>query len=55
MPNLEVFKVVLVQCNLADSQSEVLYTFTLSKSYAYLLNVESSNLVLLKTYDLECD
>ena len=55
MPNLEVFEVVLVQCNLADSQSEVLHTFTLSKSYVYLLNVESSNLVLLKTYDLECD
>ena len=55
MPNLEVFEVVLVQCNLADSQSEVLHTFTLSKSYAYLLNVESGNLVLFKTYDLECD
>ena len=41
---LEVVKVVLVQCNLVDNQyqqqSEVLYTFTPNKFYAYLLNVE---------------
>ena len=55
VPSLEVVEVVLVQCNLADNQSEVLYTFTLNKSYAYLLNVESSNVVFLKTYDTECD
>ena len=55
VPSLEVVEVVLVQCNLADNQSEVLYTFTLNKSYAYLLNVESSNLVFLKTYDIDCD
>ena len=55
MPSLEVVEVVLVHCNLADNQSEVLYTFTLNKSYAYLLNVESSNLVFLKTYDIDCD
>ena len=29
------------------------YTFTPNKSYAYLLNVEPSNLVLLKTYNTE--
>ena len=55
VPSLEVVEVVLVHCNLADNQSEVLYTFTLNKSYAYLLNVESSNVVFLKTYDIECD
>ena len=48
-------EVVLVQCNLVDNQyqqkSEVLYSFTPSKSYAYLLNVEPSNLVFLKTYN----
>ena len=55
VPSLEVVEVVLVHCNLADNQSEVLYTFTLNKSYAYLLNVESSNAVFLKTYDIECD
>ena len=44
MPSLEIFKVVLVQCNLVDNQnqqmSEVLDTFTPNKPYAYLLNVE---------------
>ena len=37
VPSIEIFEVVLVQCNLADSQyqqkSEVLYTFTPNKSY----------------------
>ena len=44
IPSLQVVEVVLVQCNLVDNQyqqkSEVLYTFTLNKSYAYLLNGE---------------
>ena len=52
-------KVVLVQCNLVDNRyqqkSEVLYTFTPSKSYGYLLNVEPSNLMFLKTYNTEFD
>ena len=51
---MEKVEVVLVQCNLADNKyqqkSEVLYTFIPNKSYAYLLNVEPSNLVFLKTY-----
>ena len=59
VPNLEVVEVVLVQCNLVDNQyqqkSELLYTFTPNKSYAYLLNVEPSNLVFLKTYNTEFD
>ena len=59
VPSLEVVEVVLVQCNLVDNQyqqkSEVLYTFTPNKSCAYLLNVEPSNLVLLKTYNTEFD
>ena len=59
VPSLEVVEVVLVQCNLVDNQyqqkSEVLYTFTPNKSYAYLLNVEPSNLVFLKTYNTEFD
>ena len=53
VPSLEVVEVVLVQCNLVDNQyqqkSEVLYTSTPIKSYAYLLNVEPSNFVFLKT------
>ena len=55
----QVVLVVLVQYNLVDNQyqqkSEVLYTFTLNKSYVYLLNVEVSNLVSLKTYTREFD
>ena len=59
MPSLEVAEVFLVQCNLVDNnyqqKSEVLYAFTINKSYAYLLNVEPSNLVFLKTYKTEFD
>ena len=59
VPSLEVVEVLLVQCNLVDNQyqqkSEVLYTFTRSKSYASLLNVEPSNLVFLRTYNTEFD
>ena len=51
VPCLEVFKLYSFQCNLADNQyqqkSEVLCTFTTSKSYAYLFNVEPSNPLFL--------
>ena len=54
-----VVEVVLVLCNLEDNQYqqkfEVLYTFIPNKFYAYLLNVEPSNLVFLKTYSTEFD
>ena len=33
--------------------SEILCTFTPNKSYAYLLNVEPSNLMFLRTYNTE--
>ena len=59
VPSLEVVKVVLVQCNLVDNQyqqkCEVLYAFMPNKFYAYLLNVEPSNLVFLKTYNTQFD
>ena len=59
IPSLEVAEVVLVHCNLVDNQyqqkSEVLYTFTPNKSYAYLLNIQPSNLVFLKTYNTKFD
>ena len=46
VPNLEV---VLIQCIVVDDQyqqkSEVIYTFMPNTSYAYLLNVDPSNLV----------
>ena len=47
------FEFVEVQCNFIDHQYQqkpkVLYTFMPNKSYTYLLNVEPSNLVFLKT------
>ena len=55
--NLEVDDVVIVQCSLVNNQyqqkSELLYTFTPNRYYPYLLNVEPSNLVFLKTYNTE--
>ena len=52
-------EIVLVQCNLVDSQyqikSQVLYTLTPSKSYASLLNFEPGNAAVLKTYKTEFD
>ena len=36
--------------NQYQQKSEVLYTFSPNKFYAYLLNVEPSNSVFLKTY-----
>ena len=55
----EVVEAVLVQCNLIDNQcqekSEALCTVTPNKSCAYLLNVEPTNLVFLKTYNDEFD
>ena len=51
--SLQVVEEVLVQCNLVDNQYQqkpvMLYTFTFSKSYACLLNVEPSESVFLKT------
>ena len=51
--SLVVLKVVLAQFNLKEHQyhlkPEVSYTFRPYKSYAYLLIVEPSNLVFLKT------
>ena len=52
VPSLEVVEIVLVQRHLVDNQYqqnfEVLYIFNPNKSYAYLLNVEPSNLVFWK-------
>ena len=38
-----------------STKFEVLYTFTPRKSYTYLLNAEASDLVFLKTYNIEFD
>ena len=57
--SLEVVEVVLLQYNLVDNKyqrmSDVFYTFTPIKYYAYLLNFESIDLVFLKTYNTEFD
>ena len=57
--SLEVVEVIWDQCNLVDNQyqqkSKVLYTSTPNKSYAYLINVEPSHLVFLKTYNTKFD
>ena len=49
VPSLEVAEVVSVQYNIVDNQykqnSEVLLTFTASKSCAYPLHVEPSNIL----------
>ena len=59
IPSLEVVEAFLVQSNLVENQnqqkSEVLHTFTLNKSYGYLLNVELSNLVFFKIFNTEFD
>ena len=59
VPSIEVVEVVLVLCNLVDNQyqekPEVIYAFMPNKSYAYLLNLESGNSVVLKTYNTEFD
>ena len=60
VPSLEKVEVILVQQNLVDNQqqqkSEVLHTYLFTcYVHAYLLNVEPSNLVSLKTYNTELD
>ena len=56
-PGLELVEVVLIKCNLVDNQyqqkSGVLSIFMPNKSYPYLLNVEPSYLVFLKSYNTE--
>ena len=52
-------EVVLIQCNLVHNQyqrkSEILSNFVPNKSYSYLLKVELSNLLFLKTSNTEFD
>ena len=59
MLSLEVVEVVFAKYTLVNNQYqqkyEVLYAFKPKKSYAYLLNVESNNLVFLKTYNTDFD
>ena len=56
---LKLLEVILVQCNLVGNhyqqKSQVAYTFISNKSHAYLLKVESSNLVILTICNTEFD
>ena len=51
--SLDLVEVVLVQCNSIDNQyqqkSKLLYTFSPNESYAYLQNIQLSNLVFTET------
>ena len=57
MPKLESVKVVLVQCNLVNSNyqqaSKVLFTFVLNKHFGYLINISSHSLTMLNTANTE--
>ena len=59
VPSLELVEIVLVICNLVHNQyqekHDVLYTFTPNESCACFLNVKTSNLVFLKTYNTKFD
>ena len=56
LPSYKVVEIDLVSCSLVDNQyHQKSYTFTLNGMYAYLLNVEPINLVVLKTYNTEFD
>ena len=56
-PSLEVVEVQsnLIVDNQCQQKSNILYTFTPNKYFGYLLNVESNNLVFLKTYNTDFD
>ena len=57
LPSFKVVGIVLEQCNLVNTRcqqkSQVLYTFMPNNSYDYMLNVEPSNLLFLKTNNTE--
>ena len=55
MPHLEITEVVLIHCNIVDSDyqedSRVLYTFVPNKSFGQLLDISSKNFIPLKTFN----
>ena len=56
-PHLEITKVVLVHCNIANNDFQhnlrILYTFVPNKSFGQLLDISSKNFVFLKTFNSE--
>ena len=57
VPHLEIVKVVLVPCNLANNDyqqnSRILYTFIPNKTFGSLLEISPPNHVFLKTFNSE--
>ena len=57
VPHLEIVELVLVHCNLVtnDNQqdSRILYTFVSNKPFGSLLEISSTNHILLKTFNSE--
>ena len=57
VPHLEVVELVLVQCNIIKNNyqrdSRIFYTFFPNKPFGSLLEISSTNNVLLKTFKLE--
>ena len=55
MPHLEITEVVLVHCNIVNSDyqqdSGVLYALVPNKLLGQLLNVSTKNLIFLKTFN----
>ena len=54
---LEIAKVVLVQCNIANNNYQqsvrVLYIFVPNKSFGQLLDISPKHVIFLKTFDSE--
>ena len=57
VPDLEITKLVLVHCNISNndylSNSRVLHTFVLIKSFGQLLHISPINFIFLKTFNSE--
>ena len=54
VPCLEITDVVLAHCNIPKQQlSRVWYTFAANKSFGWLLDILSTNFIILKTFVLE--
>ena len=57
VPHLKVFELVLVHCNLVSNDyqqdSRILYTFVQNKTFGSLLEILTTNHVLLKTFNSE--
>ena len=55
--HLEINKIILVYCNIVNNDyqrdSRLLYTFISNKSFRQLLEISTTNLICLKTFNSE--